>query len=85
MAGKRTSKKSQSKEKDSIRKDVEDGRPQKDRKYRFRDNGKLDKDDQRRVHFKNLLLDSVDKSHLEQFRKSDEEVRRRFEFNKIIC
>jgi len=77
MAGKRSIKKTQSREKDSFRKDVEDTRPQKDRKYRFRDHaGKLDQDDQRRVQFKELLLESVDNSHMEDFRKSDEELKK---------
>jgi hypothetical protein len=77
MAGKRAAKKNQSKERANHRNDVEDGRPQKDRKYRFRENNlELDKDDQRRVHFKTLLLESVDKSqYLEDFRRSDDEVR----------
>ena len=57
--------------------DVEDsGRPEQDRKYRFRDNGDLDPDDQRRVEFKKKLLDGVENAdaNLEAFRKSDEEV-----------
>lgn len=69
-------KESHSTDQSYVRRDVEDGRPQQDRKHRFRDNVNLDKDDQRRVHFKKLLLESVDKSkHLEDFRRSDEEVR----------
>jgi len=65
------------KEGDAIRKDVEEtGKPQQDKKYRFRDNGVLEPDDQRRVEFKTKLLDSVDSadSKLERFRKSDDEV-----------
>jgi hypothetical protein len=57
-----------------LSKDVEEGRPQQDRKYRFRDQASLDPDDQRRVEFKSKLLDGVDTSDLERFRKSDEEV-----------
>jgi nucleosome binding factor SPN SPT16 subunit len=59
----------------NLRKDLESGRPAKDRKYRFRDNGHLEPDDQRRVEFKKKLLDSVEQSDLESFRRSDEEVR----------
>ena len=63
------------KEAANFRKDVEDGRPQQDRKYRFRDQStNLDPDDQRRVEFKKLLLEGVDTADLEKYRKSDEEV-----------
>ena len=56
-------------------KDVEErGRPQRDRKYRFRDNQELEPDDQRRVEFKKKLLDSVENAEMERFRKSGEEV-----------
>jgi len=60
-----------------LNRDVEDsGRPEQDRKYRFRDNGDLDPDDQRRVEFKKKLLDGVENAdaNSEAFRKSDEEV-----------
>lgn len=57
-----------------LRKDVEEGRRQQGRKYRFRDQANLDADDQRRVVFKKKLLESVDTSDLERYRKSDEEV-----------
>lgn len=64
-----------SEESNYLRKDVED-RPLEDRKYRFRDQGKLDPDDQRRVMFKKQLLDSVESSnYLQEFRKSEAEVR----------
>ncbi|KAM3068877.1 hypothetical protein ACMFMG_004051 [Clarireedia jacksonii] len=59
----------------NLRKDLESGRPAKDRKYRFRDNGRLEPDDQRRVEFKKKLLESVKRSDLESFRKSDEELK----------
>jgi hypothetical protein len=58
-----------------LRRDLEEGRPAKDRKYRFRDQDTLDPDDQRRVEFKRKLLDAVESSDLEKFRKSDDEVR----------
>lgn len=78
MAGKRNIKKPKGgkREHEYLRKDLEEGRPQEDRKYRFRDNGKLDPDDQRRLEFKNKLIDSVESSKgLEDFRKSEEDVR----------
>jgi hypothetical protein len=53
--------------------DEEVGRPAKDRKYRFRDHENLDPDDQRRVTFKKKLIQSVDRSDLEKYRKSNEE------------
>lgn len=53
---------------------MEEGRPQQDKKYRFRDQGTLDPDDQRRVEFKRKLLEAVDGSNLERYRKSDDEV-----------
>lgn len=56
-------------------KDVEErGGPQRDRKYRFRDNQELEPDDQRRVEFKKKLLDSVENAEMERFRKGGEEV-----------
>jgi hypothetical protein len=75
MAGKRSIKKPrQPREPEYLSKDVED-RPPEDRKYRFRDNRKLDPDDQRRLEFKELLLSSVESSNgLEDYRKSDDEV-----------
>jgi hypothetical protein len=72
MVGKRGTRSDQSKESTYLRKDVEDQPPQ-DRKYRFRDNSKLDPDDQRRVEFKTKLLDGVAHSKLEEYRKSDSE------------
>jgi hypothetical protein len=78
MVGKRTINRSNSsgavKESTYLRKDVEGGRPPQDRKYRFRDEGNLDPDDQRRVEFKRKLREAVDGSDLEGFRKSDDEV-----------
>ena len=78
MAGKRGTNQRRKSTQDStyLRKDLEDtGRPQQDRKYRFRDQGQLDPDDQRRVGFKKTLLESAEQSkYLEDFRKSDEEV-----------
>lgn len=62
------------KESTRIRRDLEEGTPSKDRKYRFRDHGPLEPDDQRRVGFKKKLLDSVEGSNLENFRKTDDEV-----------
>lgn len=59
-----------------LRKDVEEGRPQQDRKYRFRDNAQLEPDDQRRVEFKKKLLDSANSSRLEDFRTGDEELKK---------
>jgi len=56
-----------------LRRDVEEGRPQQDRKYRFRDIAQLEPDDQRRVEFKKKLLDSANSSRLEDFRTGDEE------------
>lgn len=59
-------------------KDVEDRKspPAKDRQYRFRDNSQLDPDDQRRVEFKQKLMDGVERSRgLEEYRKSDDEVK----------
>jgi len=75
MAGKRSIKKpKQPREHEYLSKDVED-RPPEDRKYRFRDNGKLDPDDQRRLEFKESLMSSVESSKgLEDYRKSDDEV-----------
>ena len=72
MVGKRGTRSDQSKESTYLRKDVEDQPPQ-DRKYRFRDNSKLDPDDQRRVEFKTKLLAGVENSKLEEYRKSDSE------------
>lgn len=57
-----------------LRRDLEQGRPSKDRKYRFRDHGPLEPDDRRREEFKTKLLDGVKSSSLEGFRKKDEEV-----------
>jgi hypothetical protein len=74
MVGKRGTRSDQSKESSYLRKDVED-RPPQDRKYRFRDNSKLDPDDQRRVEFKTKLLDGVEHSKLEEYRKSDSDAR----------
>ena len=74
MVGKRGLDSEATKDATYLRKDVEEGRPQQDRKYRFRDQDRLDPDDQRRVEFKKKLLDGVDGSHLERFRKSNEEV-----------
>lgn len=84
MAGKRNirrtvspSQKSNDKKYEDRGKDVEDrtSRPEHDRKYRFRDHARLDPDDQRRVDFKQKLLEGVDASQgLEDYRKSDEEV-----------
>lgn len=80
MAGKRGTKRgsssSQVKESEYLRQDVETGRPPKDRKYRFRDNGNLEPDDQRRLEFKNKLLSAVEAGNkkLDGFRKSEDEV-----------
>lgn len=83
MAGKRSIRRvaspSQKDDKKYEGKDVEDrgsSRPAKDRKHRFRDQERdLEPDDQRRVEFKQKLMDSVESSRgLEDFRKSDEEV-----------
>jgi len=75
MAGKRATRREKPKESTYLRKDIED-RPLQDRRYRFRDEAHLEPDDQRRVQFKNTLLDSVEKSKwLEDYRKSDDEVR----------
>lgn len=77
MAGKRGTKSTQSlkpNESSFLGKDVED-RPPQDRKYRFRDEGRLEPDDQRRVQFKAKLLKSAeDSKFLEDYRKSDDEV-----------
>lgn len=72
------------KESTYLRRDVEDGaRPPEDRKYRFRDNGELDFDDQRRVEFKRKLLESVEGSeYLQEYRKSEDEV---FHFHVYIA
>ncbi|RDW92467.1 cation diffusion facilitator-like protein [Coleophoma crateriformis] len=61
---------------EQIRRDLEQGRPRSDRKYRFRDHGYLEPDDQRRVEFKKKLMAGVDCSNLESFRKSDEELKK---------
>lgn len=76
MVGKRgITNTSSSKESTYLRKDVED-KPPEDRKYRFRDQGKLDPDDQKRVIFMKQLLDSVEGSdYLQEYRKSEDEVR----------
>lgn len=77
MVGKRgisSSDEQAAKESTYLRKDMEEGRPQQDRKYRFRDQANLDPDDQRRVEFKRQLLAGVENSDLERYRKSDEEV-----------
>jgi hypothetical protein len=76
MVGKRGVKRASTGVKEStyLQKDVEEGRPAQDRKYRFRDQGNLDPDDQRRVEFKSKLLAAVDSSDLEGFRKDDEQV-----------
>ena len=58
----------------NLRKDIEQGRPEPNRRYRFRDQENLDPDDQRRVDFKRKLLDALEGSDLEGFRKSDDEV-----------
>jgi hypothetical protein len=76
MVGKRATKppRDQGKESTYLRKDIED-RPSHDRKYRFRDQGSLDPDDQRRVEFKKKLLEGVERSErMESYRKSDDEV-----------
>jgi hypothetical protein len=62
------------KESTNIRKDVEEGRLQQDRKYRFRDQGNLDPDDQRRVEFKKKSLVVVDENNLKRYKKSIDEV-----------
>lgn len=62
------------KESEYLRRDLESGQPSKDHKYRFRDHGNLEPDDQRREEFKQKLLSAVDNGDLEKFRKSDEEV-----------
>lgn len=74
MAGHRGFKKPADSE--QLRKDLENGRPQKDRKYRFRDavDGQLEPDDQRRVEFKQKLLEGCDGDRLEEFRLDDEHV-----------
>jgi hypothetical protein len=75
MAGKRATRARQHRESTYLRRDVED-RPPQDRKYRFRDGANLDPDDRRRVEFKTKLLESVESSkYLEDFRKSDSQVR----------
>lgn len=76
MVGKRvTSFKIAQKGDNYLRKDIEDrGKPLHDRKYRFRDHGYLEPDDQRRVEFKKKLLAGVDRGNLEGYRKSDDEV-----------
>lgn len=74
MVGKRGITNTNPKESTYLQKDVED-RPPEDRKYRFRDQGTLDPDDQRRVMFKKQLLESVESSnYLQEYRKSEEEV-----------
>ena len=84
MAGKRSIRKAiDSKKKGNTQylgKDVEDrSRPAKDRQYRFRDNRKLDPDDQRREEFKHKLMDGVERSKvLQEYRKSEDEVRSLF-------
>ena len=77
MVGKRGINRSEQdavKESTYLGKDVEEGRPQQDRKHRFRDQATLDPDDQRRVEFKKKLLESVEGGGLERYRKSDKEV-----------
>jgi hypothetical protein len=78
MAGKRgtTQRRKSTGSKIRLGKDIEDGaKPQRDRKYRFRDHENLEADDLRRVEFKTTLLKSVESSkYLEEYRKSDEEV-----------
>ena len=66
MVGKRIVNRSNLAVKESIylRRDLEEGRPQQDRKYRFRDQGHLGPDDQRRVEFKRKLLEAVGGSDL---------------------
>ena len=67
MVGKRTIRcDSGAKESAYIQRDVEEGRPQQDRKYRFRDHGNLDLDDQRRVEFKVQLLKVIEESDLKE-------------------
>ncbi|ESZ94127.1 hypothetical protein SBOR_5481 [Sclerotinia borealis F-4128] len=56
-----------------LRRDLEEGKPSEDRKYRFRDHGPLEPDDRRRMEFKKKLLDGVESSSLEGFRKKDNE------------
>ncbi|KAL3422328.1 cation efflux family protein [Phlyctema vagabunda] len=73
MAGHRVSRKTTNQQ--HLRRDVEEGKPQNDRKYRFRDNGYLEPDDQRRVEFKTKLLHGVDRDNLEAFRKRDGELK----------
>ncbi|KAL2070360.1 hypothetical protein VTL71DRAFT_13386 [Oculimacula yallundae] len=51
-------------------------RPPRDRMYRFRDNGNLDVDDQRRVEFKKTLLAAIDQDKMENFRKSEDEIKK---------
>ncbi|XMA08936.1 hypothetical protein WAI453_001727 [Rhynchosporium graminicola] len=55
-------------------------RPPRDRMYRFRDNGSLDHDDQRRVEFKKRLLAAIDEDKMENFRKPEDEASQ-----KLIC
>ncbi|KAE8448497.1 hypothetical protein EG329_009378 [Mollisiaceae sp. DMI_Dod_QoI] len=75
MVGKRGITSNQ-KEAEYLQKDVED-RPPQDRKYRFRDNGILEPDDQRRVLFKKKLLESVEGSeYMQDFRKSNEQLKK---------
>ena len=75
MAGKRRARSSQQKDSAYLRKDVEDTKPSKDHKYRFSDNSTLDADDQRRLKFKQKLLESVESSkYLEEYRKNDDQV-----------
>lgn len=83
MAGHRARSSSKPRRVHDVRTDVENlGKPQKDRKYRFRDNGHLEPDDERRVEFKKTLLRSTNgpDANLERFRRSDEEVDQSFEF-----
>lgn len=85
MVGKRGITNTPAKEAAYLGRDVEE-RPAQDRKYRFRDQGKLDEDDQRRVQFKEQLLESVESSnYLQEYRKSEEEVCLSSESFSICC
>lgn len=82
MAGKRSIRRATTpaktkKDQEFLGKDVEDrrSRPKEDRQCRFRDNNQLDRDDQRRVEFKQKLMDGVERSRwLEEYRKSGDDV-----------
>ncbi|OWO97800.1 cation diffusion facilitator [Marssonina coronariae] len=69
-------------ESEYLRQDLEAGNGRgtseaaKDRKYRFRDNVNLEVDDQRRVEFKKKLLAAIDDDKMENFRKSEDEIKK---------